>query len=312
MIEISKITFDPWGECIKITNGSIELFATVEFGPRIIRFAKCGGENVMFEDKDDILNQNENTALFAEKFGAEKGVWHINGGHRLWVGPEYLPRSYYPDNEPVSYELTEKGVILTPPKQVWNELQYVIEVSMSDTEDKVTIDHKITNTSPFAKEFAPWALTVLNQGGKEIIPQNTKDTGLLGNRLVALWPYTKLTDERVFWGDKYITLKQDINATCPFKLGLDSDHAWAAYLIHGDMFLKRFAPVDRSKKYVDGGMNFETYTSKYFLEMESLGELKSVEPGETVSHKESWEYIKNVPVCDDNDEAIDELVKKYI
>jgi len=310
-MEINEIQYGNWGKCISISNGSIELIATVDIGPRIIRFGKIGGENVMFEDTSDLLNKEECKELFAEKFGAEKGVWHIRGGHRLWMSPEYLPRTYYPDNEPVKYEITANGVILTPPAQVWNQVQYEIEITMDEKEDKVSINHKITNIAPFNTEFSPWALTVLAQGGKEIIPQNTKDTGLLGNRLLALWPYTKMTDKRVFWGDKYITLRQDPNADSAFKLGMDSEHCWAAYLIHGDMFVKYYES-NPDGTYPDGGMNFETYTAKYFLEMETLGELKSVAPGETVSHKETWKYIKDVAPVSDNDEEIQALVDKYI
>lgn len=311
MIDIKETTYGQWGKCIRLSNGSIELFATVDFGPRIIRFGKVDGENVMFEDKDDLLAKNAEKDLFAEKFGADKGVWHIYGGHRLWLSPEYMPRTYYPDNEPVSYEFTENGIILTPPLQVWNQVQYVIEISMCDSEDKVKIEHRVTNKAPFNAEFAPWALSVLAQGGKEIVPRNTKDTGFLGNGLLALWPYTKMTDSRAFWGDKYITLKQDPSVDSSFKIGLDSEFCWAAYLIYGDAFVKRFTS-NPNGVYPDGGMNFETYTSANFLEMESLGELKSLAPDETVTHTETWEYIKNVAPVEDSDDDIQKFVDKYI
>lgn len=311
MIEITETSLAPWGKCLKITNGSIELFATLDFGPRIIRFGRIGGKNIMFEDIDDEVNKKANEAIFAEKFGADKGVWHIRGGHRLWTSPEYLPRTYYPDNETVEYKKTENGAILIPPEQKWTNLQYEIEISMCSGEDKVCLNHKITNNAPFASEFAPWALTVLTKGGKEIVPQPTKDTGLLGNRLLALWPYTKMTDKRVFWGDRYITLKQDPQADCAFKIGINSQHGWAAYQIFGDMFVKYFEPKEDGI-YPDGGMSFETYTSEHIMEMETLGELKTVMPGETVCHSETWKYIKDVAVSSDNEEEIDGLVKKYI
>ena len=59
MIDIKETTYGQWGNCIRISNGSIELYATVDIGPRIIRFGKIGGGNVMFEDVNDILNKNE-------------------------------------------------------------------------------------------------------------------------------------------------------------------------------------------------------------------------------------------------------------
>lgn len=310
MIEVKETTYGNWGKCIRISNGETELFATVDIGPRIIRYGKVGGANVMFEDINDEINKEECSDAFAEAFGAEKGVWHIRGGHRLWVGPEYLPRTYYPDNEPVDYKITENGVILTPPLQVWNNLQYEIEISMS-ADGTVKLNHKITNKAPFASEFAPWALSVLAKGGHEVFPQPTKDTGFLGNRLLALWPYTKLTDKRVYWGDRYITLKQDPNATEPFKVGINSEHCWAAYFLEGDMFVKYFEG-DPEGTYPDGGMNFETYTSNAFLEMESLGELKTVQPGETVCHKETWKYFKDIPDPGTNEDEIQKIADTLI
>lgn len=311
MITVTEVQLAPWGKCAKLSNGSIELYATLDFGPRIIRFGKVGGENVMYEDIDDNVSKVGMEELFAEKFGADKGVWHIRGGHRLWTSPEYLPRSYYPDNEPVEYKKCENGIVLIPPQQEWTCFQYEIEVTMCENEDKVYLNHKITNNAPFASEFAPWALTVLTKGGKEIVPQPTKDTELLGNRLLALWPYTRLTDKRAYFGDRYITLKQDPNADCPFKIGINSQHGWAAYQIFGDMFVKYFYPNENGV-YPDGGVSFETYTSEFIMEMETLGELKTVQPGETVCHKEAWKYVKDVPLCSDNEEEIDELAAKYI
>ena len=43
-------------------------------------------------------------------------------------------------------------------------------------------------------------------GGKEVVPQGRRDTGLLPNRVVSLWPYSRLDDPRVHWGERYIFL----------------------------------------------------------------------------------------------------------
>ena len=94
------------------------------------------------------------------------------------------------------------------------------------------------------------------------------------------------------------------------KFGINNEHGFAMYFNHGDMFLKRFDAVPDGN-YPDGGMCFETYTNPLFLEMESLGELKNVKPGETVSHTERWSlYRQEAP--DFTDADIDKLSEKYI
>ena len=287
---IEKLNYGKWGECVRISNGEIELFATLDIGPRVIRFGYIGGDNIMCEDLE--TNAKESGAEFDKRFGAGS-AWYIHGGHRLWTSPEAMPRSYYPDNEKVDCQINGNTVILTPPPQKWTQLQMSMEITMSDNSNDVTLKHNITNIGAWEVELAAWTLSVLAAGGMEIIPQPTRDTGLLGNRVLALWPYTNMADERVYWGDKFITLKQDVNATQPFKFGINSEHAWAAYILGDNMFIKRF-DVNENGNYPDGGMSFETYTNFFMLEMETLSELKKIKTDETIEHMEYWSMRRGV------------------
>ncbi len=311
MIQVTEGTYQGYGRCLTISNGTIEAVVTLDCGPRIIRFAAIGGANVMMEDTERSINKQEFSADFADKFGADKGVWYIYGGHRLWTSPEELPRSYYPDNTPVEYEKVAGGAKFTPPAQVWTQLQMSMTVTMSETDNSLHILHEITNVGAWNAEFAPWALSVLAPGGFEVVPVQQRQTGLLSNRKLVLWDYARMNDDRVYWGEKYITLRQDPTAEGPFKIGTDSEHCWAAYFNHGDLFIKKF-DTDPDGVYPDGGCNFETYTCADFLEMESLGTLKSVAPNETVSHCEDWTLYTDVP-CPACDEAeIAKVMEKYI
>ena len=38
-VEVSRVTYSNYGECLKITNGEKELIATLERGPYIVRYA---------------------------------------------------------------------------------------------------------------------------------------------------------------------------------------------------------------------------------------------------------------------------------
>lgn len=302
---ISKeVEYKNYGKCIEISNGIVKLIVTVDLGPRIINYSFVDGENIMWEDINRIMS-NESAA---EVFGSP---WYIYGGHRLWASPEALPRTYYADNEPIKYETVENGVRFIQGVQKWNQYQCEFTVTLCPNCSDVRIDHKITNCAAWDVNLALWPITVLSQGGIEIVPQPTVDTGLLGNRLIALWPYTKLTDKRLTFGDRYIALKQDTNAKSPVKFGINSEHGFAMYFNHGDVFVKKFDVVPNGT-YPDGGMSFETYTSENFLEMESLGEYKAIAPGKCAEHTENWSLFK-APAPDEFDESkIDELVEKYV
>lgn len=297
-IRINEIEYGNWGKCVHISNGIIELMATTEIGPRIIRYGFVNGENVFYEDKEgkEVSNKEE---------------WHIYGGHRLWHSPEHKPRSYFPDNFEVKWEKTGNGIKLMPKDEDWVQVKKEIEVIINETDSKVRVINRITNTGAWDIEFAPWALTVMARGGKEIVPQPQRDTGLLGNRVLALWPYAKMNDERVYWGDKYITLKQDPNKNTPFKFGLSNEDGWAAYINKGYMFIKYYNHVENGR-YPDFGVSYETYTNNMILEMESLGQLKAIAPGETAEHIEEWKLFEGVPMPSNNEEEIESIVKKHV
>ncbi len=306
-LETQEVSHAKWGKCVRLSDGTIELLATLDFGPRIMHLGAVGGENEFFEDYDDVISKGNEGGSF-DIFG-NKGCWHIYGGHRLWASPESYPRTYYPDNEPVKYKLIENGIRLTPQPQAWNNLQNEIEITIKE-KSKVEVAHKTTNIGAWETELAPWAITVMKIGGLQVVPQPKKDTDLLGNRIIALWPYSEMDDSRVHWGKDYITLRPDASSRRAFKFGINSEHGWAAYFNHGNLFIKRFEPVDGGN-YPDGGVSYETYTNGVMVELESLGELKKIKPNETVVHVEKWELILNVPKPQTKEE-ISAAVHKYI
>ncbi len=307
MITKKVIQYEGFGKCVELCNGIVRVVATLEFGPRIIRYSFAEGENMFFENPDKSFGDGGEDF---DRYYGKGAAWYIYGGHRLWTSPEILPRTTYPDNDPVSYELTESGVILTPPIQKWNQIGYVIEITLSENSSDVTVSHRITNHGPWDISLAPWPITVMAPGGTEVIPQPDVVNGCLSNRQLALWAYTKLNDPRVSWQHKFIVLKQDPTVDAPFKFGINSQHGYALYFNHGDVFIKRFDLVENGT-YPDGGMSYETYTNKLFLEMESLGELQSIAPGNSITHNEYWALEKGeLPPLDDD--SLETAVKQYV
>ena len=308
MITVKETNYSVFGKCAVISNGKTEVYVTLDLGPRIIRYAVCGKDNMMWENTDlDVGNKGED---FDELFykGAE---WKIYGGHRMWLSPEYRPRTYYPDNEPVEYELLPNGVIAKPKRQIANQVRYEITVTMND-DGVVNVKHVVFNENPFDIECAIWALSVTDQNGMLVLPVTQKDTGLLSNRVLALWPYAKMNDKRVYWGDKFISLTQDPNATCAFKLGLSNEDAYAMLYNHDCMMVKKF-DFHPDAIYPDGGVCYEAYTSAEMLESESLGALVRLAPGESSEHNEYWTLFDNVKRPKKDDEAAFEAdVKKYV
>ena len=145
-------------------------------------------------------------------------------------------------------------------------------------ENEIKITMGVRNISDKAKKFSICGLSVSATGGTAIIPMNTNDTGLLSNRIVSVWPYTDLSDDRIFYGKRHITLRQDVTAKTPIKLGFDLNCGKVHYVLGDEVFTKSYETLHPTAKYHDGGCSFETYTNDKFIELESLGELKTVNP----------------------------------
>lgn len=297
-IEVKEISYGKYGKCVEVSNGVIDIVATLDMGPRIIRYGFIGKENMFCNN-------------FEEEY--EKTGWKILGGHRLWIAPEHDMLSYEPDNSPIKYRAIPGGIVLFGNPEKSTGLTKEIVVVLEEEGANVAIKHIITNNNMWAVDFAAWSISVMATGGKEVVPVNKEDTGLLGNCSMSLWPYTKLDDKRVNWGNKYITLKQEEVCESPIKFGITNPLGWAAYFNKNMMFVKKFPYLNNGEEvYPDGGMNYETYTCSFMLEMESLSPIYRVEEGECITHLECWSLVDDVAAPDDSDEGIDKILEKVM
>lgn len=306
-VTIKEIDFENFGKCIEISNGKTDVVVTKEIGPRIIRVGLVGKENVMF---NDLNRENITEHADMEKHYGKGAKWINYGGHRLWVSPESMPETYFPDDKPVEVEFLENGAMFIQNEQPMNGVACKYSVTMSE-DGEITVTHYVKNISSSEKRCSPWAITVLNKGGLEIIPNNTLDTELLPNRRIIAWPYTNLADERLYLGKDFITLKQD-SIDQSFKIGLDLHKGTALYAYKDTVFVKKYEHKFDGE-YDDFGVSFETYTNSEILEMETIGTVHYLKPGETATHTEKWSVHENIGNPDRKDEpAIDEFVRKYI
>lgn len=310
MVKIKEIeSYKEYGRCLSISNGVIEAYVTVDIGPRIIKFGYEGGQNFMNDDRT-LLGGKDMDKTYTDFFG-EGRRWENLGGHRIWLSPESYPETYLPDDRKVEYEVTESGAVFTPLADTQVGVQKTMEIKMDADDANMQVIMRVKNISEAPKEFAIWALSVCSQDGDLIIPMNTNDTGLLANRKISVWPYTDMSDNRIYWGKKYVTVHQDRTATTPAKLGFDLNCGTAYYVLGDEILSKKYDTNHPSAAYPDGGCSFETYVCGEMIEFETLGELKTVAPMDESEHIEAWSLCKKPCEVDfKNDSSIDGLLEK--
>lgn len=260
--------------------GDVIIGIPEDIGPRILKIA---------------LKETPDRNLFEilPSAGVEtpEGFWHIYGGHRLWSSPEAMPRSYSMDNSPVRIEAGKEYIKIYGNPEIQNNIQKEIEIRKRGKKQLYVI-HRIKNTGRWNIKLACWALSVMKKGGFAIIPIKAGKKGLLPDRHISLWPYTDLSDSRLIFERDFIFVKQDKEAKSPVKVGTMASPCWTAYWVDGQLFVKKFE--EKEGEYPDFGCSVEVYTNNSFLELETVGPLKEIEPGGYLEHTELWE-IKKVP-----------------
>ena len=284
-MRIETVPYRGWRHNIRLANRDVELIVTQDVGPRIVRFGFIGAQNVFGE--------------LPEQMGvAGEKEWMIRGGHRLWVGPEEKPKSYELDNMPITIRKIAGGIRTVQVPGPLTHVQKSMDITLADRRNEATVVHRLTNKGRKAITLAPWALTVMAKRGVAIIPLPQKIAHidrLTHNQNWSIWGYTDFSDPRWTLGARYILFRHDPKRG-PNKLGIAHRPGWIGYWRKGVLFVKKFA-FKEGAAYPDNGVNFETFANERILEVESLGPLVTLCPGQTAVHTETWTLHRCRKAC---------------
>jgi hypothetical protein len=295
-VTFRRTAYQGWANCWSVANGEVELIMTADVGPRVISCGFVGGPN-LFKNFE------------AQMGGTGEPVWMIRGGSRIWIGPEDREASYAPDNVPVEIALGEGTLTATAPVDAAG-VQKQMVIRLADSGAQVEILNRIRNARPQPMEMASWVLAVMAPGGIAITgfpPRGTHPEDLAPTNPLVMWAFTDLADPRWGFRKKYLLLRQDSQAQTPQKLGHFNAKTWGAYLLAENLFIKRYE-ADPSCRYPDFGCSFETFTNSEMLELETMGPLRTVAPGEWMEHAERWSLHRNVKLVDWTDDELDRVI----
>src|SRR6266851_5575841 len=129
-MNIDKVDYQGWPNSYRISNGEVEVVITSDIGPRIMRYAFPGGQNLFKE--------------FAEGLGKSgEPAWQLRGGHRIWMGPEDRVRTYAPDNGPVHIAIQGDVPEATEPVEPLTGLEKQITVKLAASGGSVEVRHRM-------------------------------------------------------------------------------------------------------------------------------------------------------------------------
>ena len=233
--------------------------------------------------------------LFAEtptaSWDGGHGQYDLLGGHRFWFAPESDDCSV-PDQEGLTLSAIEDAagpaLRMVGSVEAPTGFRKTIEVRLDPDSAAISLRHILANEGSSTLEYAPWPITQFKLGGVAVLPLPSGDEkpSFQPNQVVVLWPYTSGTDERLDIGDHRITIRA--RADKPVKVGCLSAIGVAGYLVDGLLVVLRTDPA-RTARHADFGCNLEVYCDDRTIELESLGPLVALAPGDSVTHDERWE-----------------------
>lgn len=270
--------------CAELRSGDVVLQMTLDVGPRIIHLGPADYNLFFVKERTKGM------------VGGDEYRGH--GGHRLWVAPEIPEITYYAENDPVDFYLAEENRIGAASKTDDRGIRREIEVTALDG-GRFEVMHRLRHVGTSAPVLlAPWALSVMRAGGEAWMPgpeRLSHEVQKLPSGTLVLWPYSDLSDPRYSFDPEGVRLRQT-DAANPQKIGAWSAAGWAGYSVGGWSFKKSFdAPAMESLP--DMGCNVELFTRYDMLEVESLGLLVTIGPGEQTEWIERWQ-VKNEHLTD--------------
>ena len=255
-----------------IENDTLRVDYLTTVGPRVIGlYAKQAGVELLVSTPDI-------------HWPTPHGEYYLYGGHRVWKAPE---DSFYNCPEDHVTVVNENNRVILRSNVDASGLQK--EIAFCLDENRVSLTHRITWHGQEPIELAPWTITQLPLGGVAILPQSILNEGSMPTRSLALFPYASITDPRLELHDDLILVYGSADQKV-FKAGSYNPFGWAAYMLNKVLFVKRF-PVCDFRTLPDMGSNVEAYVWNAYLELETLGKLTLLTPGEWVTFEETWDII---------------------
>jgi len=265
---------------LRLSNDEISMDVTTSYGPRIRDFHRIGGAGVFADAPDEVIQLEDGQR------------YRLGGGHRLWVAPEIPALTYLPDDEAVDVERHGDAISFTQPAHPRLGIRRTITIGLDGS--RARLDHTLVNESAGPIQVAPWAITMVRRGGTGILPiGRSTDDPFQAERSLVLWPYTHLDDPDLRVDRHTICVR--MNRDARLKIGTANTRGWIAYALGETLFVKR--ATHPAGALADLGATAQLFANHLGGELETLGSLVTLAPGESTTHPETWD-IHRVPNLD--------------
>lgn len=279
MIQIENTVFDGL-EAVRVRTEALELVVTTQVGPRIAFFARAGGENLLYWDKD----------------GVQRGAWKLYGGHRVWITRPLGDESedtYLPDNDPCSVTRYADGVDVCAPASPVSRIARGMEIRV-EGERCVRVRNYLRNEGSMIYSGGCWSPTCVKADKEIEIPlgcgeETTWDIVYMAIPRIFAGNVTQLDDDSVQMrgSSLFVTPKGRCVKRCVRA-------PQGVVQLHADGYIfRKTAAFSPYLSYPMNGCNVAAFVGagNFMAEMETFGGEEAIRPGQTIDNVERWEII---------------------
>ena len=273
------IEYYGYKDCILLENKSTRVVLCPAAGGRVLEYSR-DGKNALYLPPGD-----EGWTYAPGKRGGG-----MNAG-RFDIGPE-LTIPAHPSLWKGKWTGKTTGPFsaeLTSPNDQPTGVRLVRDFRLDPKTSRLECRQKIENVGDKTVEYCHWSRTFALGGGICVIP--ISDTSRFPNHYVMYEEGALINarpkDDRIRIRDGFLEI---LGAPRKPKLGFDSRESWLAYAMPNDqMFVKSFE-VDPNRVYNEvAGLTLSVwYPDGPMCELEPIGPMERLQPGESASFTETW------------------------
>lgn len=302
-LSVKELTSEEFGHCALLEYDDIEMYVTLDYGPRIVSVRKHGMPNLLYHQPDPEFERNH--------------------GHKMRITLEKSTNGIYCDNSPVRYSPLTDGVsfvqTLSDPVHLELRMDIVFETDIGS----FMVVHSVLNQSLEDQKLSIYTETPFQNEGFVFIPQSNIREADRPSRILSLWNNCRWNDKRLFIGNQYVTvhnIKPERERAGEFqliggdliesrlKIGVNNTAGFCGYIEGKHALIKRYAH-NRNALYPFNSCSAFATANDGYLSIQNTSPFYMISPGETARFIESWIFARvSGMVHSGNEEEIDEFI----
>ena len=269
-----------YSKCVRLSNSSIKVILDPNCGGRVLEYS-LNGQNAIYLDPE---HDGWTYKPGGERIGPSGG--------RCDIGPEMLAPSRF--NLWIGKWTAEiigpRAARLTSVEDESSGVQLIREFRLERNSSHLSFTQTIKNISSETKRYNHWSRTFVEGGGICIVPLSSWSRFPLGYIYYGPGPvlnYRHDPHPNIRVRDAFLEI---LGPPPQRKFGIDSYAGWLGYIAKSNfLFVKRF-PTYPERMYgeVAGYTISIWYNEEQMCELEPIGPLETLKPGESASFTEDW------------------------